>query len=131
MTQSGKDKFQLMSTKIYEYKGCSTCQKALKFLDSRKVAYEKKAIADEPPTKAELKRMLELLRAQGGSIKNLFNTSGLVYREMKLGEKLANMSEADALTLLSKNGKLVKRPFVLTAKTGLVGFKEAEWKKVF
>ena len=120
-----------MSTKIYEYKGCSTCQKALKFLNARKIAYEKKAIVDEPPSKAELKKMLEMLQAKGGSIKNLFNTSGLVYREMKLGDKLPGMSESEALTLLSKNGKLVKRPFILTAKTGLVGFKEAEWKKIF
>ncbi len=66
-----------------------------------------------------------------GSLKKLFNTSGLVYREMKLGEKFDKMSEAEALHLLASNGKLIKRPFLLTAKGGAVGFNEAEWKKLF
>jgi arsenate reductase len=66
----------------------------------------------------------------GGELKKLFNTSGQVYREMKLGEKLPTMSEAQALKLLAANGKLIKRPFLLAARGGAVGFKEAEWKKL-
>ena len=111
--------------KVYEYSGCSTCKKALKFLDAKGVAYEKIDITTQPPTASELKEML----AQKGDIRKLFNTSGLVYKEMKLSEKLPGMSEKDALSLLAKFGRLVKRPFVLGGKWGTVGFKEDEWKK--
>ena len=117
--------------KIYEYSKCSTCVKALKFLDSRKVDYKKIAIVDQPPSLKELKQMLAFYKDKGGSLRNLFNTSGLVYKEMKLSEKLPAMSEAEALKLLSENGKLVKRPFVLSDKVHLLGFKEDEWKKIF
>jgi arsenate reductase len=113
--------------KIYEYTNCSTCKKALKFLDAKKASYDKVAIVETPPSLSELKTMLGHL---GGEVKKLFNTSGLVYREMKLGEKLPEMTEAQALKLLSTNGKLIKRPFLLAAKGGAVGFKEAEWKKL-
>jgi arsenate reductase (glutaredoxin) len=116
-----------MAIKVYEYEGCSTCRKALKFLDARGVNFEKAAIVETPPSKAELKRMLGF----AGDIRKLFNTSGLVYREMKLGARLPAMSEDEALTLLSKHGKLVKRPFVLLEDRGLLGFKEDEWLKAF
>ena len=111
--------------RIYEYAKCSTCRKALKFLDRNKVTYEKAVILDTPPTRAELKTMLA---AQGGNVKKLFNTSGEVYREMKLGAKLDSMSVEQALDLLASNGRLVKRPFVLVGDTGMVGFNENEWK---
>lgn len=113
--------------RIYEYAGCSTCKKALKFLDQKKAAYEKVAIVDQPPTKAELKHMLSF---NGGDLRKLFNTSGQVYREMKLGERVAGMSESEAFELLARNGKLVKRPFLLTESGGATGFKEEEWKKL-
>jgi len=115
-------------TKIYEYSGCSTCKKALKFLDQKKVSYEKIAIVDQPPTVAELKKMLGY---QNGELKKLFNTSGQLYREMKISDKLPSLSEGEALKLLSNHGKLIKRPFLLTEKAGAVGFQEAEWKKLF
>lgn len=105
--------------------------KALKFLDSKKVAYEKRAIVDTPPSMKELKEMLAYFKENGGGIRNLFNTSGLVYKEMKLSEKLPSMTEADALKLLAENGKLIKRPFVIGKDTHLLGFKEDEWKKKF
>ncbi len=116
----------MKKVRIYEYAKCSTCRNALKFLDRNNVEYEKVPIVETPPTKAELRKMLE---AQGGSLKKLFNTSGEVYRAMKLGTKLGSMGESEALDLLSSNGKLVKRPFVLVGNTGLVGFNEEEWKK--
>lgn len=120
-----------MKLKIYEYKTCSTCQKALKFLDAKKISYEKFPIVDQPPSLAELKKMLKFLKAGGGSFKNLFNTSGVQYRELGISEKIkAGMTESEALELLTKNGKLIKRPFVLTDKTGVVGFKEDQWKKL-
>lgn len=110
--------------RVYEYENCSTCRKALKFLDARGVPYEKVPIVEQPPTRAELEGML----ARGVALKRLFNTSGLLYREMKIGEKLKTMTQDQALGLLAKHGKLVKRPFVLLEDRGLVGFDEAAWK---
>ncbi|HVK62471.1 MAG TPA: Spx/MgsR family RNA polymerase-binding regulatory protein [Bdellovibrionales bacterium] len=118
--------------KVYEYKACSTCRKAVKFLNDNDIAFEAVPIVDRPPTKTELKKMLNHLKSEGGSLKNLFNTSGELYREFKVADQLkAGMSEAEALELLSANGKLIKRPFVLVDEKGLVGFDEAEWKKFF
>jgi Spx/MgsR family transcriptional regulator len=116
-----------MSIQVYEYSGCSTCRKALKFLDARGVAYQAVPIVETPPSKAELKTMLKF----AGELKRLFNTSGILYRELGVGEKLKTMSEDDALSLLAKHGKLVKRPFVLLKDRGLLGFKEDEWKSAF
>lgn len=115
--------------KIYEYANCSTCKNALKFLERGRVAFERHSIVETPPSRAELKRMIGFL---GGDFRKLFNTSGLVYREMGLGAKIKNgLTEDEALALLAANGKLIKRPFVVGDKFGMVGFKEAEWKKVF
>jgi arsenate reductase len=121
-----------MKLKIYEYKNCSTCQKALKYLDSHKIAYDKIPIVENPPSLTELKRMLVHLKENGGSFKNLFNTSGVQYRELKISDKIkVGMTENEALELLAKNGKLIKRPFLLTEKSGTVGFKEDQWKRLF
>lgn len=121
-----------MGTKVYEYKNCSTCKNAIKFLDFKKVKYEAIPIVDQPPTLSELKKMLQHIKAAGGTFKNLFNTSGQQYREMDIGQKIKDgMSEDEALKLLAKNGKLIKRPFVLTEKTGVVGFKAEIWSKLF
>jgi arsenate reductase len=120
-----------MALKVYEYAKCSTCQKALKFLDGKKIKYERIPIVDKPPSKAELKKMLTHLKEGGGSIKNLFNTSGELYRSMKISEKLPKMSETEAIDLLAAHGKLIKRPFLLGPDFGMVGFKEDQWKKQF
>lgn len=114
--------------KVYAYANCSTCKNALKFLTQKKVEFDEIPIVDSPPTLSELKKMLKLL---GGDLKRLFNTSGVLYREMGIAEKLKSLTEAQALALLAANGKLVKRPFVLTATSGLVGFKQDEWKREF
>jgi Spx/MgsR family transcriptional regulator len=116
-----------MRIKVYEYEGCSTCRKALKFLDARGIDYEAVPIVETPPSKAELKTMLKF----AGELKRLFNTSGVLYREMGVGAKLKTLSEDEALVLLSKHGKLVKRPFVLLKSRGLLGFKEDEWEAAF
>lgn len=110
--------------RVYEYAKCSNCRKALKFLDSRGIAYERVPIVEQPPALAELKAM----RAKGVELKKMFNTSGELYREMKISEKLKSLSEDQALALLAKHGKLVRRPFVLLEDRGLVGFDEASWK---
>jgi arsenate reductase len=116
----------MKKVRIYEYAKCSTCRKALSFLDNHKIPYDKVPIVDTPPTKTELIKMLAI---QGGNIKKLFNTSGELYREMKIGAKINSMSESDAIELLASNGKLIRRPFVLWADDGLVGFKEMNGKK--
>lgn len=111
--------------KVYEYPKCSTCQNALKFLDKHKINYEKHSITETPPQKAELREMLDHLK---GDLKKLFNTSGIQYREMGLSQKMKDLSEDEAIQMLSKNGKLIRRPFLLAGAKGAVGFKEAEWK---
>lgn len=110
--------------KVYEYEKCSTCRDALKFLDKKKIPYERVPIVEHPPSLSELKKMVELV---GGDFRKLFNTSGMVYRELKLSEKIGSMSVDEALRLLTTNGKLIKRPFVLGANVGVVGFREPEW----
>lgn len=116
---------------IYEYKNCSTCQKALKFLDSKKVPYQRFAIVETPPSLKLLQRMLKELKAQGLNFRHLFNTSGMLYRELKIADQIqGGMTESEALELLAKNGKLIKRPFLLTDTTGTVGFKEDLWRKI-
>ncbi len=112
--------------KLYEYANCSTCKKAFKFLVNRRFAVERVDIFQNPPSKAELAQMLKF---QEGNIRKLFNTMGHVYQESGLKDKLPQMSEKEALDLLASNGRLIKRPFLLLEKTGLVGFHASEWEK--
>lgn len=117
--------------KVYEYENCSTCKSALKFLNEKGVKYEKVCIVDTPPTESELKRMLGFIKAAGGALKNLFNTSGVIYREKNIAAKLKEgMTESEAIKLLSGNGKLIKRPFLLTKNGGTVGFKPKVWEEL-
>ena len=118
-----------MSVKIYEYSKCGTCRNALKFLKENEVGFESLPIVETPPTMDELKKMLGYLKERGLKINQLFNTSGVVYREMGLSKKINSMTETELLELLAADGKLIKRPFVLLENDGLVGFKEEEWKE--
>lgn len=113
--------------KIYVYTKCGTCRKALKYLDEKGIAYRDIPIREQPPKKAELKKMLGYYN---GEIRRLFNTSGGDYKELNLKDKLPSMSETETIDLLASNGNLVKRPFVLADSFGLVGFKEEEWEEV-
>ena len=114
-----------MSVRVFAYKNCDTCRKALKFLAERKIAHEVVPIREQPPTVKELRAML----GHVGDLKRLFNTSGGDYKEMNMKERLPKMSAEEALALLAGNGNLVKRPFALTAKAGVVGFKPEEWER--
>lgn len=116
-----------MPLRLYAYTGCDTCRRAKKFLEARGLAFDTIPIREQPPTKTELKRMLAIY---GGDLRRLFNTSGGDYKAMKLAERLPKLTVDEALALLAANGNLVKRPFLLTDKSGLVGFKEAEWEKL-
>lgn len=109
------------------YPKCSTCRKAKKWLDEHNVEYTERHIADEKPTYDELKEWYEKSRLP---LKKFFNTSGLLYKEMKLKDKLPSMSEEEQLRLLATNGMLVKRPILVTEDKILVGFKEAEWAEI-
>lgn len=111
--------------RIYSYKNCSSCKNAQKFLDSADLAYEVVDIIETPPTKKELQGMID---SYEGNFKKLFNTSGLVYREMNLKDRMDSMSKTEALTLLSANGKLIKRPFLVArGESKIVGFKKEDW----
>lgn len=109
-----------------EYPRCSTCQKAKAWLDSHGLKYEDRHIVENNPTYEELKEWYE---KSGMPLKKFFNTSGLLYKEMQLKEKLPAMSEDEQLKLLATNGMLVKRPVIVTDKVILTGFREAEWER--
>ena len=109
------------------YPKCSTCRKAKKWLDEHNAEYTERHIADKKPTYDELKEWYEKSRLP---LKKFFNTSGLLYKEMKLKDNLPSMSEEEQLRLLATNGMLVKRPILVTGDKVLVGFKEAEWDEI-
>lgn len=109
-----------------EYPKCSTCKKAKKWLDDHKADYIDRHIVEENPSYEELKEWYE---KSGLVLKKFFNTSGILYKEMNLKDKLPSMTEEEQLKLLSQNGMLVKRPVIVDGDKILVGFKEEEWKK--
>lgn len=106
------------------YPKCSTCQKAKKWLDGNNLKYTERHIVENNPTFEELK---DWYTKSGLPLKKFFNTSGLLYKEMQLKDKLPAMSEEEQLRLLATNGMLVKRPLIVNGDIVLVGFKEAQW----
>lgn len=112
---------------VLSYSGCSTCKKALKWLASKGVDAQVRAIVDEPPTKAELDQWIP---RSGKPVKKWLNTSGLSYRALGK-EQLDAASETEVKKLLAADGKLVKRPVLVMGTTVLVGFKEDEWVAAF
>lgn len=108
------------------YPKCSTCQKAKKWLDEQNITYTERHIVEDNPSYDELKKWY---RVSGLPLKKFFNTSGLLYKEMQLKDKLATMSEEEQLALLATNGMLVKRPLVVGENFVLLGFKEDAWIK--
>lgn len=106
------------------YPRCSTCQKAKKWLDENNLKYTERHIVEDNPTYEDLK---DWYSRSGLPLKKFFNTSGLLYKDMKLKDKLPGMSEDEQLKLLATNGMLVKRPVLVNGDTVLLGFKEAEW----
>jgi arsenate reductase (glutaredoxin) len=111
---------------IYVYNKCSTCKDALRFLNQLGLQVETREITETPPSLKELNAMLLF---QNGNLKKLFNSSGNLYREMELTEKLKSMPLQNALELLNTHGMLVKRPFFLGKDFGLTGFNQGEWSK--
>ena len=110
--------------KVYCYNKCTTCKKALKWLDDNGIAYELTDIKADHPDETALR---SYHKTSGLPLKRFFNTSGIQYREMGLSQKLKDMSEDEQFALLATDGMLVKRPLVTGDGFVLVGFKEAEW----
>ena len=108
------------------YPKCSTCKKAKKWMNEHNIKYTERHIVENNPSYEELK---EWYSKSGLPLKKFFNTSGLLYKEMQLKNKIPTMSEDEQLKMLATNGMLVKRPLIVDGDTVLVGFKEAEWKE--
>jgi arsenate reductase len=110
---------------ILYYPKCSTCLKAIKWLDAHGLSYDKRDIVKETPTADELKAIHQ---KSNQPLRKLFNTSGKLYREQRLATKLPTMSEEEMYTLLASNGMLIKRPLLITDDQVLIGFKEDIWQ---
>ena len=116
-----------MKITVLCYKKCTTCQKALKWLEENGISYQERPIKEENPGKEELRTWYQ---ASGLPLKRFFNTSGNLYKEMKLKDRLPSMSEEEQLELLATDGMLVKRPLLVGEGIVLVGFKEEEWTQL-
>ena len=116
-----------MKKLFIEYPKCTTCRKAKKFLTENNVDFEDRDIVLNNPTEEELGKWIKL---SGLEIKKFFNTSGVLYREMNLKDKLKDMSQEEMIKLMASDGKLVKRPLLITEEKVLVGFKEETYKEI-
>ena len=112
--------------KFFSYNKCGTCRKAKKILDAYKVSYDEIDITETPPPKSVLKKAIKLK-----GMKKLFNTSGEQYKKLRIKDKIGGMTEVQAIELLSRNGRLVKRPIVVDGNRITVGFDEIEYKEVW
>ena len=116
-----------MEILFLEYPKCSTCKNAKKWLEQQNITFTDRHIVEQNPTAEELKAWHE---KSGLPLKKFFNTSGMLYREMQLKDKLPQMTEQEQYDLLATNGMLVKRPLVVGDDFILLGFKETEWEKL-
>jgi arsenate reductase len=111
---------------VYWYPKCSTCKRAKKFLDDRNCSYELKDIKEETPSTEFLQTIVDKYSIP---VRKLFNTSGLVYKELELKDKLESYDQKEQIQLLASNGMLIKRPICILEDAVLIGFKENEWKE--
>ena len=114
--------------RLYGYNKCTTCQRAKRYLVAKGLSFDEVDITTTPPPKALLRSILQSGRYP---LKNLFNRSGQRYRALNIKQKLRTMSEAQALDLLAREGKLLKRPVITDGKKSTVGFDEAEFRKIW
>ncbi len=122
----GPFQWRIIMIKVYCYSKCTTCKKALKWLDDNKIDYSLIDIKDDHPDEKTLRNYH---KKSGLPLRKFFNTSGQLYREMELSKKLPDMSEDEMFKLLASDGMLVKRPLLVTDDTVLTGFKEDDWRK--
>ncbi|WP_297992121.1 Spx/MgsR family RNA polymerase-binding regulatory protein [uncultured Clostridium sp.] len=116
-----------MEKLFLQYPKCTTCKKAKKFLQENNIEFNNRDITIENPTIEELEEWINL---SGLEVKKFFNTSGVLYREMKLKDKIKDMSKEEMIKLLATDGKLVKRPLLICKDKVLVGFKEEQYKEI-
>lgn len=116
-----------MKKLFLQYPKCTTCRKAKKFLQENNIDFDDRDITINNPTVEELEKWIDL---SGLEVKKFFNTSGVLYREMNLKDKIKNMSKDEMIKLLSTDGKLVKRPILISENRVLVGFKEDQYKEI-
>lgn len=112
--------------KVYCYSRCSTCKKALKWLDDNNVEHEVIDIKTDNPDEEALRKYHAM---SGLPLKRFFNTSGMQYRDLELAKKLPEMSEDEQFALLATDGMLVKRPLLIGDGFVLTGFREPEWSE--
>ena len=117
----------IMSILFLKYPKCSTCQKAKKWLDENGIQYQDRHIVEQNPTVEELTQWYQ---KSGLPLKRFFNTSGMLYKELKLKDKLPTMTEQEQLELLATNGMLVKRPLVISDTVICPGFKQDVWEQL-
>lgn len=116
-----------MKKLFIQYPKCTTCKKAKKFLIDNNIEFEDRDITLNNPNEEELKKCIKL---SGLDVKKFFNTSGILYREMNLKDKLKEMNEEEMIKLLATDGKLIKRPLLVSEEGILVGFKEDSYKQI-
>ncbi|GKW47421.1 arsenate reductase family protein [Planococcus sp. NCCP-2050] len=112
----------------YAYPKCTTCRKAKKWLEQNEVEFNEIHIAENPPSKEELRKIYE---SSGMELKKFFNTSGMIYRSLGLKDKLSSMSEDEQLELLASDGMLIKRPLAFDGQKTTLGFKEADYQNAW
>lgn len=112
---------------IFAYPKCSTCQKAIHNLDQNHISYEFRNIKENPPTPEELKKFL---KKTDQPLNKFFNTSGLKYRELNLKEKLSSLTEEEKITLLTRDGMLIKRPLLVGDNFILIGYKKETYQQI-
>lgn len=112
---------------VYVYQKCGSCRDALKWLKLKQIPHEVKAIRETPPLPHEIKAAILAL---DGDFHRIFNTSGTDYRALDLKSQMATIGEEEVIDLLSTNGNLVKRPFLIGDGKLLVGFNEPDWQKI-
>ena len=114
-----------MKNIFIEYPKCSTCKKAKAWLEEKNINFEDRNIVEDTPT---LQELIEWIEKSGLDLKKWFNTSGLKYKELNLKDKLGSMTDEEKIKLLASDGKLIKRPLLISGKEVYVGFKEEQWK---
>lgn len=115
-----------MNVLLIEYPKCTTCKKAKKWLEEHGIDYTDRNIKEENPTEEEVR---EFHKKSGLPLKRFFNTSGMVYKDMKLKDRLTAMTEEEQYALLGTDGMLIKRPLIVAEDFVLVGFREKEWEE--
>lgn len=113
---------------IYIHPKCSTCLKAKKWLDQEGIPYKVEDIREVRP---DLETMRAIKEANHLTVKNMFNTSGELYKEMGLKDKLDDLTDDQALEILLSDGMLIRRPLLVDGTKATFGFKEETYSKLW